>query len=1188
MSLNTAYGDGALNNNTGDSNTGVGYGALEGYGSNNSGDNNTALGNYALAHNTTGINNTAIGSNALVTNTSGSYNVALGAGSLPANVSGYENIACGTNALELNTSGYKNTAVGIRALYNNTTGYYNTGVGNGADVGSGCCLQNATAIGYNAIVQYDNTVQLGNNSLKQVITNGTLGIGSYGSDPPTTDKPFGSLYYNTVGQDIRYLDNNKQWVIIGRADTGFTGVTALSYTGLTFGATLTSDNYLQMAYAIGGNTSTTYPGLMPESYSDIFSTQTIDLANFGQNWVRNTSAGSRQWSCIAVSKSGKYQTACVRSGSIYISSNYGSTWRPVASTQNWSGVSISASGKYQVACSNAPSDSQIYISSNFGSNWSPVTGTSSVGWSSVSISASGQYQTACVDSGSIWISSNYGSTWTEVTGTASDSWYSVSISASGQYQTACVDSSGSIWISSNYGNNWTEITTTSGYFWYSVSISASGQYQTACVTNGSIWISSDYGNNWSPVSDDNQWSSVSVSASGQYQTACSGVGSFYVSSNYGSTWTAVSGTSFNWQGISISSSGQYITAVIYNSTSNGYIYTCQNSISNGVVSVGNYSSTSGVTGLAGSIYYDTTSSVLKYSNGSTWSSIGSGSEIAGVTAVGSFGLTGGATLTSDNYLQMGYAIGGGTANTYPGLMPGSYSDIFSTQTIDLANFGKNWVPNTSTNLASSQNRWISISISASGQYQTACSNYFDSSSSGDLKISSDYGQTWSNPSAPPSVESGFLSYQQVCVSATGQYQIVHFIVSTTLYIYKSSNFGSTWSPVTFLNYSNERQIRIAISASGQYQFILYARLGNSEEVINVSSDYGTFWTSYTVSNISFSFISLSVSASGQYLTFCTNSSSDNFVYTSSNYGKSFVQNTTITSNSGFRGMAMSASGQYQTLGSNDLNLLYISTDYGQTWKTPTTAPTNTSNAISISASGQYQVLGSSVTNLIYYSSNYGNNWNVISVSNLRFCYEVSISASGQYISATGDNRLREISYIFTCQNSISNGVVSVGNYSTTYAPSYGITGSLYYNSTYAGASGLQVSTGSTWESVKSFVIDHPDDSEKYLVHGCLEGPEAGVYYRGRAEITNDEFVDIELPKYVKNLAVDLTFQITPIYEGKKITTILSATEVKDNAFRVYGDNCKFHWTVFGQRAPVNVEVDKNRVSVRGDGPYRWI
>ena len=25
---------------------------------------------------------------------------------------------------------------------------------------------------------------------------------------------------------------------------------------------------------------------------------------------------------------------------------------------------------------------------------------------------------------------------------------------------------------------------------------------------------------------------------------------------------------------------------------------------------------------------------------------------------------------------------------------------------------------------------------------------------------------------------------------------------------------------------------------------------------------------------------------------------------------------------------------------------------------------------------------------------------------------------------------------------------------------------------------------------KTFVIDHPDDSDKYLVHVCLEGPEA--------------------------------------------------------------------------------------------------
>jgi hypothetical protein len=219
-----------------------------------------------------------------------------------------------------------------------------------------------------------------------------------------------------------------------------------------------------------------------------------------------------------------------------------------------------------------------------------------------------------------------------------------------------------------------------------------------------------------------------------------------------------------------------------------------------------------------------------------------------------------------------------------------------------------------------------------------------------------------------------------------------------------------------------------------------------------------------------------------------------------------------------------------------------------------------------------------------YSSDYGNTWAVLkTITTTENFSSVSISSYGQYITATTG-----AGSVWTCINSVSNGVVYVGNYSTTYEPPYGITGALYFNNTYEGASGLQVSDGSTWSSVKSFVIDHPDDTEKYLVHGCLEGPEAGVYYRGKAEITNGEFVEIKLPTYVKKLAVDLTVQITPIYEGKKIMTVLSATEVKDNVFSVHGDNCKFHWTVFGQRASINVEVDKSAVNIKGDGPYKWI
>jgi hypothetical protein len=288
--------------------------------------------------------------------------------------------------------------------------------------------------------------------------------------------------------------------------------------------------------------------------------------------------------------------------------------------------------------------------------------------------------------------------------------------------------------------------------------------------------------------------------------------------------------------------------------------------------------------------------------------------------------------------------------------------------------------------------------------------------------------------------------------------MVYFNVSSSLYIYNSSDFGSTWDPVTFTGYSSDYEVKIAMSASGQYQFILYGSTTTVEELINISNDYGSNWTTYITTSLKFFFVSLSVSASGQYVTFCTNRNPYNYVYTSSNYGKSFIQNSTITSANGFQGIAMSASGQYQTLSSNYPHL-YISSDYGQTWNFPTTGSTYGSSAISISASGQYQVAGSFEE--IYYSKDYGNNWSVISVSNSGSFTGISISASGQYISATEDSKDLDSSCIFTCQNSISAGVVSVGNYSSTPA---GTTGSIYYDTS---SSALKVYSGSAWSSIGS-------------------------------------------------------------------------------------------------------------------------
>ena len=195
---NTAVGNHALQNNTASGNTAIGASALS---SNTTGNENTALGSQALLFNTTGLGNTAVGLEALRQNTSGfdnvaigvvalhvnttgNANVAIGGGALGVNTEGGDNTATGDNvmvsnttgnnnaafgeqALKFNTSGSQNTAFGSGAFFHITTGSGNTAVGANADVSSfdDGALQNATAIGYGAIVNASNKVRIGNDNV---------------------------------------------------------------------------------------------------------------------------------------------------------------------------------------------------------------------------------------------------------------------------------------------------------------------------------------------------------------------------------------------------------------------------------------------------------------------------------------------------------------------------------------------------------------------------------------------------------------------------------------------------------------------------------------------------------------------------------------------------------------------------------------------------------------------------------------------------------------------------------------------------------------------------------------------------------------------------------------------------------------------------------------------------------------
>lgn len=133
---------------------------------------------------------------------------------------------------------------------------------------------------------------------------------------------------------------------------------------------------------------------------------------------------------------------------------------------------------------------------------------------------------------------------------------------------------------------------------------------------------------------------------------------------------------------------------------------------------------------------------------------------------------------------------------------------------------------------------------------------------------------------------------------------------------------------------------------------------------------------------------------------------------------------------------------------------------------------------------------------------------------------------------------------------------------------------------------------------KSFVIPHPTDPERYLVHGCVEAPIAKVEYEGTVAV-EDGLALVELPAYFEAATVSgtetvqLTVELTT-HKGKPMVCSAAPSEVKGGRFHIYAhapDGTRVHWQVKAQRADVpQFEVEPRRadVQVQGDGPYRFI
>ena len=117
-------------------------------------------------------------------------------------------------------------------------------------------------------------------------------------------------------------------------------------------------------------------------------------------------------------------------------------------------------------------------------------------------------------------------------------------------------------------------------------------------------------------------------------------------------------------------------------------------------------------------------------------------------------------------------------------------------------------------------------------------------------------------------------------------------------------------------------------------------------------------------------------------------------------------------------------------------------------------------------------------------------------------------------------------------------------------------------------SGLTIN-GALSATTKSFLINHPTKPGMKLRYGSLEGPENGVYVRGRLKGNK-----IELPEYWTKL-VDpdsITVNLTAIGKPQE----LYVEDIIDNVVYIGGENANCFYTVYAER----VDVDKLEVEIQ--------
>ena len=103
--------------------------------------------------------------------------------------------------------------------------------------------------------------------------------------------------------------------------------------------------------------------------------------------------------------------------------------------------------------------------------------------------------------------------------------------------------------------------------------------------------------------------------------------------------------------------------------------------------------------------------------------------------------------------------------------------------------------------------------------------------------------------------------------------------------------------------------------------------------------------------------------------------------------------------------------------------------------------------------------------------------------------------------------------------------------------------------------------------------------------------DTGIFYKGKARISNGAFTVVNLPKNASNLLTDLVIQISPIYTHDQLDAEaiyispethsdpsvcpLYPSEVRNNSFVVYGSNAEFIWVVTGKYKDIDSMISNS-------------